>query len=321
MASSLIIASQRTVAPSADAFALADEFICAMDRMVASKEMTIATRNTYKIGIDKFIDFAAAHRTVDANVIRDWIAALRAKHFKSATINTWLAGVRAFLRWAEGEHRIPFNPATGVKSAKHVGAHTQHVRDSLTDAEVLRVLTLPDATEAGTRDRAYLYLRAYTACRDIELHRARVADLQTKSGRLVLMVRGKGHIESDDFVVVVPEAEAAVRDWLAIRVAMPPGDGALFVSLSDRSHGKRLSLRAIRWLVKKYFLLAGITEQNKTSHSLRHSAITNAIRHGAPIQKAKSMARHANVETTLIYFHEHDRVTDPAEARIRYGQE
>ena len=82
--------------------------------------------------------------------------------------------------------------------------------------------------------------------------------------------------------------------------------------------GQRLSLRSIRRIVKQAYRLAGVRGEGKTSHSLRHTAITSAIRHGAPLPKVQSMARHANLNTTMIYYHEVDRVEDPAEGYVDY---
>lgn len=56
----------------------------------------------------------------------------------------------------------------------------------------------------------------------------------------------------------------------------------------------------------------------KTTHSLRHSAITNAIRRGASPMQVQAMARHASFDTTLGYYHEVSRLDDPAEDLIHY---
>mgnify|MGYP001594548589 CR=1 FL=1 len=56
-----------------------------------------------------------------------------------------------------------------------------------------------------------------------------------------------------------------------------------------------------------------------TPHSLRHTAITKAVKRGAPVQKGQAMARHANISTTMIYYHETDRVENPAEEYIQYN--
>ena len=81
------------------------------------------------------------------------------------------------------------------------------------------------------------------------------------------------------------------------------------------------TLRSIRRIVKRAYRLAGVRGAGKTSHSLRHSAITSAIRHGAPLPKVQSMARHASLNTTMIYYHELDRVEDPAEGYVRYDED
>jgi integrase len=72
-------------------------------------------------------------------------------------------------------------------------------------------------------------------------------------------------------------------------------------------------------IVKGYFQAAGV-HGNKTTHSLHHTAISKAILKGAPVQKVQSMARHKNIDTTMIYYHEVDRLTNPAEDFINYGE-
>jgi integrase/recombinase XerD len=162
----------------------------------------------------------------------------------------------------------------------------------------------------------WLSLMGYTAARTVEVNRVDLADMRTEKGRLVLYVIGKGHIEADAVIVVANhKAENALYDWLAIRGNQP---GLLFTSLSDRSRGQRLGLRSLRGIVKDYFKAAGV-RGNKTTHSLRHTAISKAILKGAPVQKVQSMVRHKNIDTTMIYYHEVDRLTNPAEDFIDYG--
>ena len=133
-----------------------------------------------------------------------------------------------------------------------------------------------------------------------------------------LYVQGKGRSECDEWVTVPEMAAAAVYDWLAVRGNKP---GALFISLSNRTHGQRLTLRAIRFIVKDAYRKAGITSERKTTHSLRHTAATAAIRGGATPLRVKSMLRHRSMDTTLIYYHEFDRITNPAENHISYGED
>ena len=70
-------------------------------------------------------------------------------------------------------------------------------------------------------------------------------------------------------------------------------------------------MSAIRTLVKAAYKRAGITESTKTSHSTRHTAITTAIKRGANPVQVQAMARHAKLDTTMIYFHESARLDNP----------
>lgn len=303
--------------PSGDLDSLVADWIASLDLLVRAGEISKTTRQTYQRGAAKFVAWCRQQPVVSEDVIREWIAQLRAEDIKPASINTWLAGVRSLFEWASSKGRVPFNLAAGIKGAKRKGTTKAHSREALTDREVMRVLARTErTTPEGRRDYAILTLMAFTAARTIELHRANVQDLRTESGRLVLDVQGKGRVESDELLVIAnPIAEGAVCDWLAVRES--PGN-PLFVSMSDRSKGERLSLRAMRGLVKQHYKAAGILGDRKTTHSLRHAAITNAVRHNAPVQKVRTMARHASLETTMIYFHEVDRIENPAEDYIAY---
>lgn len=156
--------------------------------------------------------------------------------------------------------------------------------------------------------------------RTVEIKRADVGNLKTQGERLVLEVQGKGRRQADDFVVVPASREAVIRDWHARRMTLgdPDPEDPLFVSLSNRNRGDRLTTRAIRAMVKGRLDEAGVVGQGKTTHSLRHSAITSAIRHGAEPLQVQQMARHESFDTTLGYYHEEARTADPAEDYVRY---
>ena len=158
---------------------------------------------------------------------------------------------------------------------------------------------------------------AYTGLRTVEVHRANVKDLRTRGGRRVLWVQGKGHNNKDDFVVLPPKANQCLNQWLAERPEDTKSE-ALFISYSNRSLGERLTRSAIRRLVKKYFKLANVVDERKTTHSLRHSAITFAIRGGGDLFQVQEFARHVDPKTTLKYYHGVDRTEKPAEDLIDY---
>lgn len=281
------------------------------------EELSPATRSTYRRGVTLFFNWLTeqGRRELSSVTVRDWVSELKKRGYKPGSVNTWLAGLRSLFNWAHEQGYTPFNPAIGVRGPSRRGTTKAHKRDELTAREVLAVLDTCDGSKVGQRDYALLSLMAYAALRQVEIHRADVEDLKIQDDRLVLWVQGKGSPEKDDFVVLSPIAEEAVQSWLSIH---PHGKGPLFVSYSTPTRGKRLSLRSIRQIVKERYIEAGIVESTKTAHSLRHSAISAAIRNGASLTQVQAMARHANINTTMIYFHETGRTSEPAEDLIRY---
>jgi integrase/recombinase XerD len=318
----ITVTQARDIKPQADVTQLVDLWKSHLSLLVATGELAKNSKMAYERGWDKFYCWLLEgnYNQVDGDIIRGWITAMREEGKAPNTINVMLAGVRGFFSWAVGNRHLAINPTQGVRGVGRKGTNQRHRRDILTDGEVRRVLEQPDtSTLAGKRDLAILHLMCYGGLRSVEIHRANLVDLGSSGGQPILKLRGKGSQEDDEVAVIThPEAQQSLHGWLASR---DTNTEALFYSISNRAMNERLSLRSIRGIVKGYFKAAGVLGKNKSTHSLRHTAITNAIRHGAPIQKVKSMARHQSIETTTIYFHEVDRLTDPAERYISYNGE
>ena len=289
-----------------------------LDRRAAAGEISHTTAAAYKRGMSKFQKWGEQAHTLAisgnqpetiADIVRDWKASLIDANYKARSINAWLAGVKAFYAWYSETYSVP-NPIQSVKGASRKGQTRTHVREALTDDEVNRLLAL----DMPARDKALISLMVYAAIRTVEAHRADLSDVRNHR----LYIQGKRHVEITDYVVLNSHAETALNVWLVERGEKP---GALFTSNSNKSKGERLSLPAIRQIIKGYFRQAGI-RGNKTVHSLRHSAITKAAlmaaKHGKTISSVMSMSRHKNEATLSIYLHDLERETDPIENYIEY---
>lgn len=290
----------------------------ALDLRTRTQELTKATANTYKKGLQKFTDWLQVHQvaSISPDIIREWIAYMLERNQKRS-VNTWLSGVRAFFTWCMASHLTPYNPTATIKGASRKGETQMHRKKVLTNAEARRLLAMPNTTTAqGARDSAILHLFLFTAMRSVEIHRANLADWQTDGNQQVIYYQGKGHTEKDAKKVIMDHVADAVQTWLSHRRNKP---GALFTSLSDRSQGERLSLRAIRHMVKSYMHRAGIDDESKTTHSLRHTAITNLIVNGGTAQQAQELAGHVSGATTGIYIHSVNRLQNPGERFIDYS--
>ena len=157
-------------------------------------------------------------------------------------------------------------------------------------------------TLKGKRDYALFNLMVRTGPRTIELMRADVGDIRQESGETVLWLQGKGALEKDAFVVLTDETLIPLQEYLSARSGLT-SNAPLFASTSDSSRGKRMSTRSFRRIVKCILREANIDTPRISAHSLRHSCITFALMSGANIQEVQQLARHTNINTTLIYAH------------------
>jgi site-specific recombinase XerD len=283
-----------------------------------------ATLQTYKKSIDVFKGWVLANGLQDPEIvkpsdIRQYKSDL-AEQYAPQTVNLRLSGVRSFFRFLVNTDRLIANPGAAVKGIKRPKSN-QHKRDELTSDEIYAVMDTcrADPSAQSKRDLAILTLMAYCALRSIEIGRANIDNLRTKQDRMILEVQGKGRREADEIAVIPRDQEHVIRAWLAERKKISAG-GPLFISLSNRTRGARLSLKGIRDMVKSRYNQAGVVGDKKTTHSLRHSAITTAIRNDATLLQAQSLARHKNPDTTIGYIHAVNRLDNPVEDMIRYAR-
>ncbi|TDI70023.1 MAG: integrase [Bacteroidetes bacterium] len=86
--------------------------------------------------------------------------------------------------------------------------------------------------------------------------------------------------------------------------------GPVWRSVSNRNRHGRLSMESVYQIVKRTAITAGLPEIG--AHTLRHTGCTLAIEAGASLQQVQTHARHKNIETTMVYIHQRDRLRDSA---------
>lgn len=261
------------------------------------------TRRSYENGIKQF-GFYLQDKGItgptreDVVAFRDYLLETRTP----GTVAAYLAAVRLFFQWTEAEGLYK-NIAARVKSPK---VSKMHKRDPFNAEQVKEM----GSTE-HLRNRAIILLLAVCGLRTVEVVRANIEDL--RNGKLY--IQGKGRVEKDAFARIPNELNKVLFAYLNTRPEAKPTD-PLFISESNFTHGQRMSTRSVSWIVKENARACGIDSPRLTAHSLRHFAVTEAIKAGLPILEVKEFSRHASVETLNIYAHAEKLEQNQCEAVI-----
>lgn len=290
---------------------LIDQYI---NNYLESKDLKERTTENYKKALKQF--FIYAKENIKEEPTRKDILAYKKymeTRFKSGTLSVYLSAVKGFFSFLQAEKICP-NIASGVKGAK---SSRTHKKGHLSTEQVKRVLCYLNENKSpeGLRNKALIMLLLTTGLRTIEIERANIEDLTEEAGNLFLYIQGKGRDEKDDYVNIDQATENALYKYIETRKAYKKED-PLFSSFSDRNNGGRLTTRSIRRIVKETLRAVGIDSEKLTAHSLRHTAVTMALKAGATLQQAQAMARHSNINTTLIYAHNIDREENAPEKMI-----
>jgi integrase/recombinase XerD len=196
----------------------------------------------------------------------------------------------------------------------------QHERPSaLSDLELSQLLARPDLrTTIGIRDRAILELLARAGLRRSELARLTLTDIQERGRQpdkrrraavaprrgdqtpLEVVVRGskRGRTRT---IPLHTEAHDALRRWYTARPAA--ATDALFVSLRARRSATPdpLSAGAVGDIVTKHATAAGVREDRRTAHAIRHTFCTMLAERGVALEVVRALAGHVDIRTTQIY--------------------
>lgn len=285
-----------------------------MNKFIDSLDVKPSSKKTYRKALQRFFDWTE-ERNLQNQLVRTDILAYKnylMDNYKACTVSSYISAVKAFYIYLEAEKISP-NIASAIKGAKQSAGF---YKDSLTIEQAKELLNSIDKSNLqGLRDYAIINLLINTGLRTIELERANIEDIRQSAGRSLLYIQGKGRDSKDNFVVLTATTEKPIREYLQAR-KITVDNAPLFASVSDRNKGGRLTTRSIRRIVKDRLKYIGINNEKLSAHSLRHTAITFSLLAGASIQEAQQMARHSNINTTMIYAHNINRLSNNAESKI-----
>ena len=232
-------------------------------------------------------------KSVDSDVIRDWMESMMDKGNNATSINRRLSALRSFYRFALARKLVDKDPVHGVTGPKKGRPLPQFLKEN----EMDRLLDAESWTESfeDVRDRTIIMTFYETGIRLSEL--IGLDDSMVDFSNRQLKVTGKRNKQR-----VIPLGEellAMLRDYMKCRnKEVNLQSEALFVT----AKGQRMTSSQVREAVRKN-LSKVCTLKKRTPHVLRHTFATAMLNNKAGIESVKKLLGHESLSTTEIYTH------------------
>ncbi|MBW4536395.1 MAG: site-specific integrase [Pleurocapsa minor HA4230-MV1] len=308
--------------------AMRDCFEQYLNLTIADGNASVDTIKTYKSRTAQFLDWCKEQELYPALITQKNIIEYR-KHLvdeskTSTTIRLSLLAIKHFYTACLADKLVKENPVVGVKAPREkreVGSTINYL--ALEELQQLIDSILPiykirgkDITKVQVlRDRILLGCMALQGCRSIEMYRANLGDISESGGQYYFKLDGKNSIRT---VILRPDLGSEIAQYRQARMKakekLTP-TSPLFISLSNRRYGQRLSRRGIGFVVDGYLEKCGLKhtdlrreasplgERNLSPHSLRHTAGTLSLQSGSSLREVQDFLGHSDPKTTAVYTH------------------
>lgn len=300
-----------------------------------SENTNLAYRRAWRAFVDWTRKEGFSPFPAEASVVALYLAALNDEGFKNSTLTLALSAITAAHRDG-GEPRDFFKHhlvSSALKGARRSMVHDGRSRVSkpraFSQVEIARMIECLPRTVQGLRDKAILLLGVNAGLRASEFAALQLADIEFDDHGMDVLVRSsktdqEGAGEKVYVSALAPAQQAfdavrAMRNWLEVRKRFPAGDGAVFMALrkggktphldaSGSVHG--INRDAITAVLVRAFEAADLEGRTPSSHSLRHSFITQAFSKHLDANRVAKVSRHRNLRS-LMEYDQTSRKSDP----------
>src|SRR4051794_30104196 len=259
---------------------------------------------------------------VTADHVKLYKRALLEAGMASATVARRLSVLRGAYKQLAAKGLVSWETAQDIAAIKAAGVQ-KNSTPSLTKPQAIALLeAIPADTLQGIRDLALMSVFFLTGCRVSAVTGACVGHLEHDGVEHYLHVTEKRNRKRRKILL---DAARPVLAYVARAEIGADREGPLFRPLKPDGSGfaRRHLDRKTPWrLVKKYCRAAGIDPDRLGGrgigiHSLRKTAINDAIRNGATIHEVREFAGHADIRTTEVYFVRKEEDAEVAARRIQ----
>jgi integrase/recombinase XerD len=259
---------------------------------------------------------------VTADHVKLYKRALIEAGMATATVARRLSVLRGAYKQLAAKGLVSWETAQDIAAVKAAGVQ-KNSTPSLTRLQAVALLeAIPTGTLQGLRDLAMMSVFFLTGCRVSAVTGACVGHLEHDGVEHFLHVTEKRNKKRRKILLDAARPVLAYLDKAAIR---EDREGPLFRPLTPDGLAlvRRHMDRKTPWrLVKKYCRAAGIDPSRLGSrgigiHSLRKTAINDAIRNGATMHEVREFAGHSDIRTTELYFIRKEEDAEVAARRIQ----
>jgi integrase/recombinase XerD len=251
-------------------------------------------------------DFAGAQ----TQALRDYLADLDARGFKSSSVARRLSAMRHLFRFLLNERIRSDDPAAILSGPKRGRGLPKVLTISDVDRLLVHAKALTTASETSAPQRLRA-LRLYCLLEVLYATGLRVSELvslpRTAARRdaRMIVVRGKGNKER--LVPLNEPSRQAMADYLAAIEALKTekkknaaNSKWLFPSSGESGH---LTRQHFARDLKELAAAAGLAPRLISPHVLRHAFASHLLHNGADLRIVQTLLGHTDISTTQIYTH------------------
>ena len=242
---------------------------------------------------DLISELGADVGTWNVRAVRDFLLD-RAARCSAPTTQKLITSMRAFLRYLNftGESRDDLALAVPTVASWRLA----RLPRCLSEDDLARVIATCDGTTPGRlRDRAILLLLSRLGLRARDVAQLRFADIDWSNG--TLQVTGKGRYQVR--LPLPQEVGNALLRYLECRPTVSHSDRVFLRSRAPST--PFASGDGVSSVVKHALRRAGVEAPVKGAHLLRHTAATEMLRNGVPLDQIGLVLRHRSIDMTAYY--------------------
>ncbi len=264
------------------------------------KKTSKNTVEAYYRDIKAFADFLGMRGISDLDQagetdVASYMLELKNSGKSRATANRKLSSIRAYYKFLIKKGLIEENPAEEIKAPKIERKELEY----LSIEEVEKLLTMPDNSIKGVRDRAMLEVLYATGIRVSEIIELKLKDVNLRIG----FITCNGEHGRARIIPMGTMAKKAVEEYIlnSRKALMRDGnpddpESPFFVNYT----GGAFSRQGFWKVLKQYGREAGL-EERLTPHILRTTFAVHMVQNGADLKSLQELMGNEDIMATQIY--------------------